>query len=243
MSTTGPNQRGSRTEVSCSNLSCRCSQGGICIAETIRSYETLIGQQTIPTALAVSVLDVKGPTDWGGDPEVTEHWCLAHYLLDGHHKTYAASDVQANITLVVPGGREGCFNPWFDSGSACTTGKRVKGHVANRIESEQPSEIALSPPARWGEHLWSGSRMIRVVLPFHLRTLAQVGPEVQIEVAGPVTQRSVLDALEASYPVLRGTMRRPRDAETPALHQVLRLRRRPFPRIPGRSPAGCCCYG
>lgn len=49
--------------------------------------------------------------------------------------------------------------------------------------------------------------MIRVVLPFHLRTLAQVGPEVQIEVAGPVTQRSVLDALEASYPVLRGTMR------------------------------------
>jgi hypothetical protein len=49
--------------------------------------------------------------------------------------------------------------------------------------------------------------MIRVVLPYHLRTLAQVGSEVQVEVAGPVTQRSVLDALEARYPMLRGTIR------------------------------------
>ena len=49
--------------------------------------------------------------------------------------------------------------------------------------------------------------MIRVVLPAHLRTLAQVGGEVELDVAGQVTQRSVLDALEASYPVLRGTIR------------------------------------
>src|SRR5437660_1217893 len=49
--------------------------------------------------------------------------------------------------------------------------------------------------------------MIRVTLPYHLRTLAQVGPEVTLEVAGPVTQRSVLDALEARYPMLRGTIR------------------------------------
>ena len=49
--------------------------------------------------------------------------------------------------------------------------------------------------------------MIRVVLPAHLRTLAQVGGEVELEVAGQVTQRSVLDALEARYPVLRGTIR------------------------------------
>ena len=49
--------------------------------------------------------------------------------------------------------------------------------------------------------------MIRVILPQHLRTLAQVGGEVEIEVEGPVTQRSVLDALEARYPVLRGTIR------------------------------------
>ena len=49
--------------------------------------------------------------------------------------------------------------------------------------------------------------MIRVVLPFHLRTLAQVSGEVQLSVDEPVTQRKVLDALEARYPVLRGTIR------------------------------------
>jgi molybdopterin converting factor small subunit len=49
--------------------------------------------------------------------------------------------------------------------------------------------------------------MIRVVLPAHLRTLAQINGEVELDVAGPVTQRSVLDALEASYPMLRGTIR------------------------------------
>jgi hypothetical protein len=49
--------------------------------------------------------------------------------------------------------------------------------------------------------------MIRIVLPPHLRTLAQVGAEAQLDVAGPVTQRSVLDALEARYPMLRGTIR------------------------------------
>jgi hypothetical protein len=49
--------------------------------------------------------------------------------------------------------------------------------------------------------------MIRVVLPVHLRTLARIEDEVQLEVADPVTQRTILDALEASYPVLRGTIR------------------------------------
>jgi hypothetical protein len=48
---------------------------------------------------------------------------------------------------------------------------------------------------------------IRVVLPFHLRNLAQVSGEVAISVEGPITQRSVLDALEARYPTLRGTIR------------------------------------
>ena len=62
--------------------------------------------------------------------------------------------------------------------------------------------------------------MIRVVLPFHLRTLARVDGEVQLEVEGPATLRSVLDALEARYPVLRGTIR---DHAT--------LRRRPFIRF------------
>ncbi len=49
--------------------------------------------------------------------------------------------------------------------------------------------------------------MIRLVLPYHLRKLAHVDGEVQLEIAGAVTQRSVLDALEARYPVLRGTIR------------------------------------
>jgi hypothetical protein len=49
--------------------------------------------------------------------------------------------------------------------------------------------------------------MIRIVLPYHLRTLARVGGEVKLAVDGQATQRSVLDALEAHYPVLRGTIR------------------------------------
>jgi len=49
--------------------------------------------------------------------------------------------------------------------------------------------------------------MIRVVLPWHLRNLARVDDEVQLDLASPVTQASVLDALEARYPVLRGTIR------------------------------------
>ena len=48
---------------------------------------------------------------------------------------------------------------------------------------------------------------IRVTLPQHLRTLAHVGAEVTIELEAPITQRSVLDALEARYPMLRGTIR------------------------------------
>ena len=62
--------------------------------------------------------------------------------------------------------------------------------------------------------------MIRVVLPFHLRTLAKSGAEVTLEVVGPVTQRSILDALEASYPMLRGTIR-----------DHVTQRRRPFVRF------------
>jgi sulfur-carrier protein len=62
--------------------------------------------------------------------------------------------------------------------------------------------------------------MIRVALPYHLRRLAQVGEEVQVDVEGAATLRSVLDALEAGYPVLRGTIR---DHGT--------LQRRPFLRF------------
>ena len=62
--------------------------------------------------------------------------------------------------------------------------------------------------------------MIRVTLPFHLRNLAQVGDDVSLEVAAPVTQRSVLDALEARYPMLRG-----------AIRDHVTLKRRPFVRF------------
>jgi len=62
--------------------------------------------------------------------------------------------------------------------------------------------------------------MIRVVLPYHLRVLAQIPGEVQLDVTQPVTQRSLLDALEAKYPMLSGTTR---DYAT--------LRRRPYLRF------------
>ena len=62
--------------------------------------------------------------------------------------------------------------------------------------------------------------MIRVVLPYHLRNLARVNGEVELEVASPVTVRAVLDVLETKYPVLRGTIR---DHGT--------LKRRPFIRF------------
>ena len=69
--------------------------------KTIQSYKTLLENQSIPTALAISILDVKQPAVWHGNtPEVTEHWCLAHYLLDGHHKMYAASQAGKPISLL-----------------------------------------------------------------------------------------------------------------------------------------------
>ena len=53
----------------------------------------------------------------------------------------------------------------------------------------------------------NATKTIRVTLPFHLRNLANVANEITVEVAPPVTQRSVLDAIEASYPMLRGAIR------------------------------------
>ena len=66
--------------------------------------------------------------------------------------------------------------------------------------------------------------MIRVVLPQHLRTLAHVGREVAIQVEWPVTQRSVLDTLEAQYPMLRGTIRDQTTLAAAGLRALLRLR-------------------
>src|SRR5438445_5962282 len=66
----------------------------------------------------------------------------------------------------------------------------------------------------------ANAQMIRVALPFHLRNLARVEDEVQLEIAGPITIVKILDALEAKYPVLQGTIR---DHDT--------LKRRPFVRF------------
>ena len=83
--------------------------------------------------------------------------------------------------------------------------------------------------------------MIRVVLPFHLQKLAKVEGEVQLDLAGPVTQRAILDALEARYPVLRGTIRDhvsknavPSCASSPA--------NRTFPTIRPILPSRCHCH-
>ena len=75
-------------------------------------------------------------------------------------------------------------------------------------------------PSGRGFRRGADAAMIRVVLPSHLRTLARVDGEVKLDVEGPVTQRSVLDALEARYPMLRGTIR-----------DHVTLKRRPFLRF------------
>lgn len=76
------------------------------------------------------------------------------------------------------------------------------GDIAFRLGARTPKRCGASLPAAV-----QNSVMIRVVLPFHLRNLARVDGEIALEVANPVTMRAVLDALEARYPVLRGTIR------------------------------------
>lgn len=88
------------------------------------------------------------------------------------------------------------------------TGYRLS-NTANSTNSATPPSLAPMP-----------THTIRVALPYHLRNLAQVGPEITLDVAPPITLRSVLDALEARYPMLRGTIR---DHDT--------LQRRPFLRF------------
>jgi molybdopterin synthase sulfur carrier subunit len=90
-----------------------------------------------------------------------------------------------------------------------------------------PTVTQLCLPARTGRRMETGNHnayhqraMIRVVLPYHLRNLARVSSDVELDVASPVTVSAVLDALEAKYPVLRGTVR---DHGT--------LKRRPFIRF------------
>jgi hypothetical protein len=69
-------------------------------ADALDSYKAALSGGTTPTALALSVLDIKQPADWEGDPEINAHWCLSHYLLDGHHKTLAASELGLPISIL-----------------------------------------------------------------------------------------------------------------------------------------------
>ena len=69
-------------------------------ADTISSYKIAFSESVLPTALAISILDVKQPANWNGNPDITEHWCLSHYLLDGHHKFYAAAELGAPVSIL-----------------------------------------------------------------------------------------------------------------------------------------------
>jgi hypothetical protein len=68
----------------------------------VSQFENYFHEGKRPTALAISILDVKEPAMWNGDPNpaVKSHWCLAHYIIDGHHKLFAASRTKRPIGLV-----------------------------------------------------------------------------------------------------------------------------------------------
>lgn len=68
--------------------------------ERVTSYISNLQSGGAPTAIALSVFDVKQPAVWDGEPAITSHWCLAHYLLDGHHKVFAANKVGLPLTLL-----------------------------------------------------------------------------------------------------------------------------------------------
>ena len=66
-------------------------------------YKSQILNGYKPTAISLTILDIKEPSDWPNDdikPEFTSHWCIAHYILDGHHKIKAASELNTEITLL-----------------------------------------------------------------------------------------------------------------------------------------------
>jgi hypothetical protein len=66
----------------------------------VDEYREMLTNNAKLTAIALSVLDIKQPADWEGEPQVNNHWCLAHYLVDGHHKTYTAATLGKPITLI-----------------------------------------------------------------------------------------------------------------------------------------------
>ena len=68
--------------------------------ERLDEYAAAFKNGGMPTAVSISVFDVKSPADWDEKQDVTSHCCLAHYLIDGHHKAYAAAEQGKPITLL-----------------------------------------------------------------------------------------------------------------------------------------------
>jgi hypothetical protein len=68
--------------------------------ERVASYVSRLRAGEAPTAVSLSVFDVKQPANWKDEAPITSHWCLAHYLLDGHHKIFAASKVGLPLVLL-----------------------------------------------------------------------------------------------------------------------------------------------
>jgi hypothetical protein len=66
----------------------------------VSQYVANLKSGQVPTAISLSVLDVKAPADWQDEPAVTSHFCLAHYLIDGHHKVYASAMSSSSVTLL-----------------------------------------------------------------------------------------------------------------------------------------------
>jgi hypothetical protein len=68
--------------------------------ETIDMYKSLVSNEIKPTALCLSVLDVKEPADYQEGTNHTQHWCLTHYIIDGHHKVFSAASENKPITIL-----------------------------------------------------------------------------------------------------------------------------------------------
>lgn len=77
--------------------------------DTVAAYTEDMQQGAQPTAIAISTLDIKQPAEWEGDPAITAHYCQAHFLLDGHHKCFAASQIGKPITLLSFVARDECI--------------------------------------------------------------------------------------------------------------------------------------
>jgi hypothetical protein len=68
--------------------------------DRIDEYKEILARGDKPTLVSLGILDIKQPANWIGDQPITSHWCLAHYLLDGHHKAYAAAVSGKPITMI-----------------------------------------------------------------------------------------------------------------------------------------------